>query len=394
MHRVHRKTSTVVVAVLLVAGVVGCTPAPTPTPTPTPTGVVAVAAGYAHSCALMAGGTVKCWGFNGNPTIAPGAGALGNGSDVGSLTPVDVTGLSGVKQIAAGNGATCAVLTAGNIKCWGWNAAGRLGTGLLANTEVPTADVVGITGATQVSTGQIHTCAVVSGGVECWGANNDGELGTGNNVYFSVPQTVAGVSGATQVSTGYYHTCALVTAGRVKCWGRNIQGQLGDGSTVGTTVPVDVKDESGNVLSGAVSIAAGEGHTCAVMGDGSAKCWGSDGRGLFSHVALAVSGVSNAREVAAGFIVSCAVIADGTVKCWGANYAGVLGFGSTIPSSSPTPVTVLGLSDATHVALTNSHVCVTRTGGSVQCWGLNADGELGNGTKVNASSPVNVVGLG
>ena len=202
-------------------------------------GVAAVSAGTQHTCALTTRGGVKCWGNNnfgqlGDGTLLPNQG-----------TPVDVTGLSsGVAAISAGSFHTCALTTAGGVKCWGSNLSGRLGDGTFFQHRLTPVDVVGLTtGVVAVSAGDRHTCALTStGGVKCWGANHAGQLGSGATDYISSkPGDVTGLStGVAAISAGRSHTCALTTTGGLKCWGVNSSGQLGDGTTTDRAAPVDV----------------------------------------------------------------------------------------------------------------------------------------------------------
>jgi len=225
-----------------------------------PQSVLAIAAGAAHTCALTAGGGVKCWGFNGH-------GQIGNGTISDALSAVDATGMTtGVAAITAAYDHSCALTTVGGIKCWGNNVWGQLGTG--DTTDHRTAvDVAGIaSGAVAVTAGGSvewvggsHTCAlVVGGGVKCWGANEFGQLGNGNTANAYAPVDVAGLmAGATTVSAGTDHTCAVTTAGAVKCWGSNRGGQLGNGIAGYFTTAQNVLTVAQNgipaVLQGAVS---------------------------------------------------------------------------------------------------------------------------------------------
>lgn len=123
--------------------------------------------------------------------------------------------------------------------------------------------------ATMVSSGNSHTCSVVSGGVKCWGRNVEGQLGDGTRVGRSTPvQAIAANSGVTAISAGYNHTCAVVSGG-VKCWGRNGEGELGNGSSSDTSVPVETIAAN----SGVTAVASGVYHSCAVV-SGGVQCWG------------------------------------------------------------------------------------------------------------------------
>jgi len=198
-------------------------------------GVASVSAGGNHSCAVTTTGGAKCWGFN-------AFGELGDNSNTNRKVPVNVFGLtSGVAAISAGGTHTCALTTTGGVKCWGDNASGELGNGSNINSKIPV-DVTGLTsGVAAVSAGTDHTCALTTtGGVKCWGSDVSGELGDGTNTDSNVPVDVSGLSsGVTAVSAGTDHTCALAALGALKCWGSNASGQLGDGTITDSNVPVD-----------------------------------------------------------------------------------------------------------------------------------------------------------
>jgi hypothetical protein len=167
-----------------------------------------VSAGNSHSCAVSTAGGVKCWGLS----------TLSDGSTTNSAVPVDVVGLgSGVKAVSAGLGYTCAVTLAGAVKCWGDNTYGQLGNGTTTSSAVPVG-VVGLgSGVVAVSAGEFHSCAVTSAGaVKCWGHNAFGEVGDGTTAQSVAPVGVVGLgSGVVAVSAGELHSCAVTQAGSV-----------------------------------------------------------------------------------------------------------------------------------------------------------------------------------
>jgi alpha-tubulin suppressor-like RCC1 family protein len=356
-------------------------------------GVSAIAAGGNHTCAVTTGGGVKCWGFNGN-------GQLGDGTTTQQATPVDVSGLtSGVSAIAAGQFHTCALTTGGGVTCWGLNRNGQLGDGTTAPRLTPV-DVSGLTsGVSAIAAGLAHTCAVTTGGgVKCWGFNGTGQLGDGTVNLRVTPVDVSGLtSGVSAIAAGLAHTCAVTTGGGVKCWGLNGNGQLGDGTTTQRTTPVDIS----GLTSGVSAIAAGGSHTCALTTVGGVKCWGSNSNGQLGDGTTTqrtspvdISGLtSGVSAIAAGQFHTCALTTGGGVKCWGMNGNGQLGDGTT--SQRTTPVDVSGLtSGVSTIAAGRDHTCALTTGGGVKCWGFNSNGQLGDGTTSQRTAPVDVSGLG
>jgi alpha-tubulin suppressor-like RCC1 family protein len=302
-----------------------------------------ISAGLSHSCTILETGGAKCWGAN-------GSGQLGDGTTTNRTMPVDVIGLSsGVSAIATGGGHTCALTAGGGIKCWGWNANGQLGDGTTTDRATPV-DVVGLgSGVRAIAAGRYHTCAVTEdSGVKCWGFNAAGQLGDGTTTDRATPVDVARLgSGVVGVAAGDRHTCAVTAGGAALCWGANENGQLGDGTTTQHATPVSVSGLNSSVS----AVAAGGCHTCALAGSGGVKCWGWNGYGQLGDgtttgrtTPVDVLGLSvGAGAVTTGSYHTCALVVGGEVRCWGYNQSGQLGDGSTQDRAIPVHVAGFGV---------------------------------------------------
>jgi alpha-tubulin suppressor-like RCC1 family protein len=364
----------------------------TPPPVAPATGTVAaIEAGALYTCAVTSVGGVKCWGIN-------NAGQLGDGSRVDdSATPVDVAGLtSGVSAVAAGYAHACAITSGGGVTCWGNNTFGMLGNGSTTYSRTPVGVSGLASGVSWIAAGFEHTCAVTgAGGVKCWGADTTSGPSAIVSDSTLTPVDVAGLtSGVTVIAGGSYHTCALTSRGGVKCWGWNSNGQLGNGSRTDSRTPVDVV----GLTSGVTAIAAGGNHSCALTSAGGVKCWGdragelvkqlmigTDSRTPFGVVGL----TSGVIAITAGESHTCALTSRGGVKCWGRNSNGQLGNSSTTDSYKP--INVVGLaSGVAAISAGYAHTCAVMSTGGARCWGRGKSGELGNGSTTDSSTPVDV----
>ena len=379
---------------------------PTPkTVTGLESGVIGLALGVEHLCTLHTGGQVRCLGNNGE-------GQLGDGTNIGRMSPTVVPGLeSGVTALASGLYHTCAVTSGGEVWCWGADESGQLGIGTTTSASQPW-PLVALSGQTisSMSNGSNYACAYTTGGaLYCWGLSNNGNLGVAEAIDFSayaLPMPVTGIStGTTQVSAGT-HTCAVV-GGAAKCWGRNDAGQLGNGNNSSAYTPSQVSGLTSGVSKVAVTPFADQAHTCAIVNEG-AQCWGGNYVGQLGNnqsgvingvnTPQAVTGLSSGvSDIAAGGDHSCAVV-NGAAWCWGWAYYGQLGNGVmhtiAVPNPIyPSPVAVNTLSSGVTAITAGSEFACAVVGGAAKCWGRNNAGQLGDGSTTDQSTPGSVSGL-
>ena len=329
----------------------------------------------AHTCALLDNATVKCWGNNANGQL--GLGDTANRGDTSgemgdSLAAVSLGTGRTAGAVAVGGIHTCALLDNATVKCWGYND-GQLGLGdTVVRGDGPgemgdTLPAVSLgTGRTAaaITPGDVHTCVRLdSGTLKCWGRNDFGQLGLGDTVdrgdnggemgdaLPAVDLGSGGGRGVVSVGAGATHSCALLEGGSVRCWGDGTAGLLGLGDTV---TRGDGAGEMGNNLPAvslgagrsATALAVGDLHSCALLDNGSVKCWGDnafgqlgvgdtadrgDNPGEMGDALLAVPlGTGRtATAISVGYGISCARLDNGTAKCWGRNTAGQLGQGDT-----------------------------------------------------------------
>lgn len=341
-----------------------------------------------HTCAVTTSGTLKCWGGN-------MSGELGVGDFDNRLTPTVSLGGATVKRVALGYMHSCAILSNDSLSCWGWNGHGQVGIGGVSFGETPAVVNLGGLTAKAVSAGYAHTCAIRSNGsVMCWGRNIEGELGVGDTLRRETPVLV-GLGGHTAkaIAVGGVHTCAILDDDSLSCWGANYSGQLGIGGTTDRLSPVAVP--LGGKKAKAVSV--GDSHTCVLLADTGVACWGWNGYGQLgvgdnadhdapSPVNL---GGHGAKALDAGLLHTCAILDDDSAVCWGYNGQGELGNGDTTNTNVPVPVSLTGRR-ARAIDAGDLHTCATLSDGTFACWGFNYDGQLGLGDEDFRSTPTAV----
>ena len=201
-----------------------------------------------HSCALLAGGAVKCWGNNYD-------GELGNGSNADSNVPVTVTGISTATALAVGDDHSCALLAGGAVQCWGaWRQARQWHHDQIPIRRSPSA---GLATLRPLRPRGWFSCALLaSGAVQCWGQNSLASWAMGLVRDSNIPVSVTGISTAVAIAAGWSHACAALRSGSVQCWGWNAIGQLGNGTTADSNTPVNVHN-----IYAPTKLAAGDGRT-------------------------------------------------------------------------------------------------------------------------------------
>jgi alpha-tubulin suppressor-like RCC1 family protein len=365
-----------------------------------------VSVGAFHTCALTSDGRSYCWGNNheGHLGFAPTRGCAlfingeANCVDRPHLVPTAVT--LAFASLSLGERFSCGLTSRGGAFCWGRNFAGSLGNGELHGITQSPVRVRSGPRYVSISTTFGHSCAVTANGeAYCWGWNAAGQLGNGSTADQSVPEAVAGGHAFRTVSAGARHTCGITTNGTGLCWGNDSLGQLGHGDVGGThTLPTAV---AGGLEFNAVS--AGWDHTCGLVADSTAYCWGNNAKGQLgdgtttsSAIPTPVPGGLTFVSVAAGPTHTCGLTSSGAAYCWGQNSHGQLGDGSTTDSWTPVAVTGgLGFSSLSAGGVTNlGYACGLASDSGIYCWGSAGAGNLGDGVQgaMFRSSPTLVFG--
>ncbi|MFD0716212.1 hypothetical protein, partial [Paenibacillus sp. GCM10027626] len=396
--------------------------------------IIEISAGESHTLALRNDGTIWAWGLNSNGQLGNGK----NGSNSSVNTAIQVPGMSGVAEVAAGRYYSMALKKDGTVWTWGHNVYGQLGDGTSTSTNIP-APVQGLTGVKHISASvNEHALSLVvkqDGTVWSWGANTYGQIGDGTMMLRWNPVQVIGLSGVERIATGDYYNLAMKADGSVWAWGLNSSGQLGNGSTINSSVPIATvmntapivtlttpsgsqtnptptrvtrptivwnQEDAALTTFSAIQVQLFDETTTLIYDSGIVEQNVTGSVGDFTvpvdlpegklQVRVKVSDGTKWSEwsdsrwmlidtmiditpmVAAGSSHSLELKSDGTVWAWGANTYGQIGDGSTTTKS--TAVQVNGLSGITRTAAGGNHSLALKNDGTVWAWGLNTDGEL------------------
>ena len=407
-----------------------------------------IAVMWRHTCAVLNDGQVACWGLGGSGQLG-----YGNTNDIGDdETPAQNPVNGGVVPLPAGRTAvavsgtdvsTCALLDNGTVSCWGWGNSGRLGYGNtndIGDDETPAQNPVngGVVplpaggSAVAIAGGSHHMCAVLSNGqISCWGLGASGRLGYGNTNTIGDDETPAqnpvavgyvplpvGRT-AVGVAADYQHTCALLDNGQLSCWGDGSKGRLGYGNTnsIGDDEYPSANPVNGGIVPQppsrrVVAVTLGTEATCAILTDARVVCWGQtwslpvntrvgDVTTAASAVAIPMAVHRRVVSLGAGAVTTCALADDGVLTCWGSNAWGQLGSPGSVIGDNERANQAGGVpmpGERTVIAVSNAkvHSCAVLDNGQVACWGDGANGKLGYGNTTTigdnetpAENPVN-----
>jgi len=299
---------------------------------------------------------------------------------IGSATWTDVA-VSGIYS--------CGIESDASLWCWGQDTSGQLGDGLTTGEQDVPQRIPGTW--LSVTAGEDYACAIATdNSLWCWGDDWAGQVGNGLSEASAAPTQVPGSWLAVSASSEDDHTCAIGADHSVSCWGYNDYGELGTGDTTSIRAP------AGAVAIQASMIAVGNQHTCALTTDGGIWCWGQASHGELAGVATAATltpiHVTDGQWVAAADDQTCVVDVTGHVGCSGRDDLGQLGVTAVPPGPVLVPTRADSRADWSSIVAGGAHVCASVTSGAYYCWGLNSEGELGDGTRVDQQSPVAMLG--
>jgi alpha-tubulin suppressor-like RCC1 family protein len=332
-------------------------PPPEEKPEPAQAGPPAeVDCGDYTTCGVTEGGQARCWGRDKEGELGDGG-----GQDKGATV---VPGLGKTQKVVLAARFGCALVEGGKVKCWG---TGRIANDGKPYTNAKPVVVADLDGVEEVSASGTVACARAGTKITCWGPEK--------------PIGAPPPGSYKQVAAGFSHACALDAAGAVVCWGA---AEWGD---KGAFAKPAIKD--------AKTIVTGDRHACVITKDKKVACWGNNDAGQLGtkpdadphKKPMEVSGLKDVAKLAGGEATTCAILGDGSARCWGANAEGELGLGKKSPDERPSKIAASGVAG---LCLASSHGCALTKAAKIMCWGSNKHGQLGDGTKETQLKPVAV----
>ena len=348
-----------------------------------------IGSGVRHAIGLKTDGTIWSWGYNAQ-------GQLGRGNTVDYSSPIQIGSLTNWSQISSGVYFSAAVKTDGTLWVWGDNGNGQLGNSTVTSYSSPI-QVGALTNWNKISGGgDFWTSIKTDGTLWACGFNSFGELGRGsNNNKYSSPIQIGSLTDWTYISSGANHTLALRNNGTLWTWGYNGYGQLGNGTTNHYSSPIQVGS-----LTSWKHICSGKYYSAAVKTDGTLWTWGYNNGNLGNNNVsmhysspVQVGALTNWSQVVCGYDTTYAYNTNGIVYSWGRNNFGQLGAPSTLLGNSSSPIQVGSLTNWKQVSAGTYHTAAIKKDGTLWAWGSNSNGGLGNGTRINYSSPIQVGSL-
>ncbi|MFL2966544.1 MAG: hypothetical protein ACJZ5D_02480 [Candidatus Thalassarchaeaceae archaeon] len=384
--------------------------------------LTALGASYEYTCVVLDNNQMKCWGSNYGGFLGNSEGGWTSENEYSpvSVNDVDSTSccLSDIIETSPDGRHTGALTSTGDIYAWGEDYSGQIGHGHISCGNVCEAPhgpsvMPGSRTFVSVATGIWHTCGITEPdmAVWCWGFNSDGQLGTGDNDDRNAPTQIELPQGrhAVSINTGYATSCAILDNGSGMCWGKNDLGHLGDGTYNNRNEPTPISILPDN--RSLIAMDLGAGHACGILDDGMVNCWGNstfcngedwtgcanttsggrlgDGTENSSNYprTVALPAGRTAISIDAGTDHTCAILDDSSAVCWGLNEQGQLGDGTTTNSTTPVSVSMPSGLGVAEISAGGKHTCAVATNASVYCWGYHGDGSLGIGEDVDSDVP-------
>ena len=285
----------------------------------------------------------------------------------------------------------------------GVNGQGQIGDNTIVSKSIAVQTIAQGNNWKQISCGNSTTLPFTAaiktdGTLWMWGSNTSGKLGDNTGTNRSSPvQTVTFATNWKQVCCGANHVAAIKTDGTLWCWGTNANGALGDNTVTVRSSPIQTITR-GNTWK---QVSAGRNFTAAVKTDGTLWLWGVNVNGQIgdnsattkSSPVQTVTFATNWKQVSCGYQHTAAVKTDGTLWCWGWNNNGQLGDNTSTDRSSPVQTVTAG-TNWKQVACGYTFTACTKTDGTLWLWGRNLEGQLGDNTAILKSSPVQTVTYG